>query len=178
MHTQQLSASEFKRALDIHVEKHTTSDVFINICTPAEFTEAHIHDSINIPLDTLKAHSELLRTKERIYVYCKSGIRSKQALAELESLALPAHCFILDGGQSAWEKAEYPIERSEKRFSLLQQMFLIVGVGCIAGVVLGYLVSPLFYILPFAIGCGLTYAGYSGNCLLTSLLARLPWNKA
>jgi hypothetical protein len=45
------------------------------------------------------------------------------------------------------------------------------------GSVLGYFVSPKFFLLSGFFGAGLTFAGLSGTCGLAIFMAKMPWNK-
>jgi len=62
-----------------------TGTPLIDVRTPEEFQEGHIQGAVNLPLDRIyegsKPNTELTST---VYVYCRSGNRSKEAKAELE----------------------------------------------------------------------------------------------
>jgi DUF2892 family protein len=45
------------------------------------------------------------------------------------------------------------------------------------GMLLGFLVSPEFYLLSAFIGAGLLFAGISGWCGMAKLLGLMPWNR-
>lgn len=54
--------------------------VIVDVRSPAEFSEGHVKDSINIPLNTLPGRLAEIRTlKGRIALCCASGGRSGQA---------------------------------------------------------------------------------------------------
>lgn len=58
----------------------------IDVRTPEEFTEKHIAGAQNVPIDSIKngINPDYPRD-EKIYLYCRSGNRSAQAKAELQS---------------------------------------------------------------------------------------------
>lgn len=56
----------------------------VDVRTPAEFDKGHVKGSVNIPLKTLGSQLSKLKGKERIVVFCQSGIRSSQAKTLLE----------------------------------------------------------------------------------------------
>jgi hypothetical protein len=58
-----------------------------------------------------------------------------------------------------------------------RQVQLAIGLGVFVGSVLGYLVSPNFFILSGFFGAGLVFAGLTGYCGLAVLMAKMPWNK-
>ena len=59
--------------------------VIVDVRTQEEYASLHVKDAINIPLDTIDENINLDKEK-KIYVYCKSGIRSKQAYDKLKDL--------------------------------------------------------------------------------------------
>ena len=57
----------------------------IDTRTPEEFSESHIQDALNLPLDNIKAGKVPSAQKdEKIYLYCRSGNRSAEAKQILE----------------------------------------------------------------------------------------------
>ena len=70
--------------------------------TPEEFAQKHIPEAINIPNETIgdTAISELPRKEQKIFVYCRSGNRSKQAS---EKLAASGYTNVYEfGGINEW----------------------------------------------------------------------------
>jgi rhodanese-related sulfurtransferase len=59
--------------------------VIVDVRTPAEYKEAHIPGAINIPLDTIGDNriSQLQKRDQMIMVYCRTGVRSRQASEKL-----------------------------------------------------------------------------------------------
>ena len=57
----------------------------IDVRTKAEYDESHIVDAINIPYDEIDKNIEIDKGK-LIFVYCKSGGRSKIAYNNLKNL--------------------------------------------------------------------------------------------
>lgn len=56
----------------------------IDVRTPDEYSEGHINNAVNIPLDTLKSKLGNLKKDQTIIVYCASGVRSSSAKKMLE----------------------------------------------------------------------------------------------
>lgn len=84
---------------------------------------------------------------------------------------------ILAGGIVAWEAAGAPLDRGRARWDLERQIRLVAGVLVLAGV-LGGIAVPALAWLAAAVGAGLTTAALTGTCLMGTLLARLPFNRA
>lgn len=82
--------------------------LLIDVRTPDEFATGHIHNAVNIPLDSIETRfSEISRT-EPVVVYCHSGNRSGKAS---QILANAGYTQIYDlGGINAWTDQGFPIE--------------------------------------------------------------------
>ena len=80
--------------------KEESDYIILDVRTKEEYEEKHIEDAINIPLDEIEETTELKDKEQVIFVYCKSGNRSKQAS---EILANLGYTNIYDiGGISTW----------------------------------------------------------------------------
>ena len=53
--------------------------VIVDVRTSAEFSSGHIRNSINIPLQTLKANLSKLNKQKPVITCCASGMRSASA---------------------------------------------------------------------------------------------------
>lgn len=60
----------------------------VDVRTPQEYTEGHIPGAINIPLDRIGTEqpAELADPGAELIVYCRTGVRSKQASDKLVDL--------------------------------------------------------------------------------------------
>mgnify|MGYP001622892399 FL=1 len=70
-----ISAVEAKKLMD------TTNCKILDVRTREEFEESHIDNAILLPLDEIneKVEKVFQDKNETILVYCRSGVRSKQA---------------------------------------------------------------------------------------------------
>lgn len=77
-------------SMDAAITQMAEEDNFIllDVRTPEEFADGHIPGAINIPNESIVENdiTELPDKEQRIYVYCRSGNRSKQASAKLVNL--------------------------------------------------------------------------------------------
>ena len=85
------SESSFQQiSMDAAITQMAEEDNFIllDVRTPEEFADGHIPGAINIPNESIGENdiAELPDKEQRIYVYCRSGNRSKQASAKLVNL--------------------------------------------------------------------------------------------
>jgi phage shock protein E len=75
----------------------------VDVRTPGEFAAGHPKGSVNIPLDKVGTSLDKFKGKKDIVVFCRSGNRSSQAKAILESKGFSN---IVDGG--TWDNvAQY-----------------------------------------------------------------------
>jgi rhodanese-related sulfurtransferase len=166
---------EFKTALAQQCED-TTVD-FINVCTPAEYKEKSIPGVRNVPLDELEEHLSEFTDKQRIYIHCQSGRRAGQAMERLRELGVAAELFNVEGGLTAWHAAGLPTESQTNRLPIMRQVLLIAGTLVLLGVGLGWFMNPIWFVLSAFVGAGLSFAGATGWCGMSFLLAKMPWNR-
>lgn len=62
--------------------------VLVDVRTPSEYAEAHIPGAINIPNESISSQQPagLDDLEETLIVYCRSGVRSKEAADKLLSI--------------------------------------------------------------------------------------------
>lgn len=147
----------------------------IDVRTALEFDSEHIKGSKNLPLNELGQKDPGLNLSEPVFVICRTGNRAGRAAAQLNASGFD--CEVLQGGLLEWRKTGLPVVEGKKRLSLERQVQLTIGLMILTGVILGFTVNQLFFLLPGFIGCGLTFAGLTGNCGLAMVLAKAPWNQ-
>ena len=147
----------------------------IDVRTALEFDSEHIKGSKNLPLNELGQKDPGLNQQEPVFVICRTGNRAGRAAAQLNASGFA--CEVLQGGILEWKKSGLPVVEGKKRLSLERQVQLTIGLLILTGVTLGFTVNQLFFLLPGFIGCGLTFAGLTGNCGLAMVLAKAPWNR-
>jgi rhodanese-related sulfurtransferase len=161
----------------IEAEQGNSTVDFINVCTPAEYKEKHIGNVRNVPLDQLEKRVGELSGKKTVYVHCRSGSRGRQAIEKLQALGVTAELVNVEGGLLAWDEAGFATRSLTSRMPIMRQVLLVAGLLILLGYVLSLTVSPLGIYLSVFVGAGLTFAGASGWCGMSLLLAKMPWNK-
>ncbi len=161
-------------------EQGRSSVEVIDVRMPTEFRQMHAECARNVPLDSLDPKS-IMATRngmadQPLYVICHSGNRSAQACKKFIDAGFE-NVISVDGGTLAWEKAGLPVVRGKKALPLLQQMQLTAGFLTLLGVALAFFVDPRLIGLSAFIGAGLMFAGATGYCPLSSLIATMPWNQ-
>ena len=78
----------------------------LDVRTPEEFSTAHIDNAVNVNWlgDSFVAGAEKLDKTKPVFVYCKSGGRSKSAASKLEELGF-TKIYELQGGILKWDAA-------------------------------------------------------------------------
>lgn len=152
---------------------------------PVDIREADEHAREHIP----GAHSRPLSSSASplitprgaaVIFHCRSGMRTASAADQLAAGIAPGcEAYVLEGGLDAWKKAGLPVatDRSQP-LEMQRQVQIGAGSMVLAGVLLGFLVSPGFFALSGFVGAGLVMAGATGFCGMARLLRRAPWNRA
>ena len=84
----------------------------IDVRTPKEYQSGHIEGAVNLHVydsDFAKQLDSLNKNKT-IYVYCKAGGRSAEAVTTMKNKGF-AHIVELDGGIDAWTEAGKPVKK-------------------------------------------------------------------
>ena len=81
--------------------KNAAGAVLLDVRSPQEYREGHIPGSQNVPLQQLDKVEEITENKDTVlYVYCRSGARSRQAVSLLRAMGYTnVHNF---GGMGAY----------------------------------------------------------------------------
>ena len=81
----------------------------IDVCTTAEFSRAHLPNSVNIPLNLLPSADLAAASGRPIVFICQAGVRSIRACEIAISLGFNDVCSLADGTQG-WIKSGLPYE--------------------------------------------------------------------
>ena len=87
--------------------------VVIDVCSAAEFAEAHIKGAVNVPLDELETRlAGAVKNKSTpVIMVCAAGARSKRAQAVAQKLGYEK-VHSLQGGLTAWKEANLPVVKA------------------------------------------------------------------
>ena len=152
--------------------------VLVDIREPDEFARAHVPGTKSQPLSQFEQAHLAIDPDADVIFTCRTGMRTAGACDRL-SARVQGDAYVLDGGLDAWARAGLPVEEDRKApLELNRQVQIAAGTMILLGVILGFLVSPLWFGLSVFVGMGLTFAGVSGTCGLARLLMLAPWNKA
>ncbi|OPH54825.1 sulfurtransferase [Paenibacillus ferrarius] len=92
-----LSSDQFEEEL-----KTNRQAVLIDVREPGEVKQGYIPGAINIPLTQMKKRVGEIKSKEHVYLYCRSGMRSKQAAKILRGQGFNEVSH-LQGGMMSWK---------------------------------------------------------------------------
>ena len=174
-----MNASSISPAELLRRHREGTLLNLIDVRTPAEFRDRHVEFARNVPIDQLdpsviKASNQATAGAETYFI-CQSGGRSRRACEAMIKAGL-AGVVDVEGGTLACEKAGLPIVRGKSTMSLERQVRIAAGSLVVTGVVLAWLVNPLFIGLSAFVGAGLVFAGVTDTCAMGMLIAKMPWN--
>ena len=151
--------------------------ILVDIREADEFARSHIIGAQSQPLSTWeKAHLSVNPDADVIFT-CRSGMRTAGACDRLAA-RVSGDAFVLEGGLDAWAKAGLPMAtNADAPMEIMRQVQIAAGSLVLIGVVLGFLVSPIWFGLSGFVGAGLTFAGISGFCGMARVLMLAPWNR-
>lgn len=155
----------------------TGSSLLLDVRTPAEYEDSHIHGAVLHPLSDLNPGrvKELAASHAHCFLICRSGGRARQAYERLKDSGIQ-NLRVLEGGMQAWEATGNPTIKGRKTISLERQVRIAAGSLVLLGVILGYTTSASFFALSGFIGAGLIFAGVTDTCGMGMMLAKMPWN--
>ena len=150
----------------------------LDVRTTAEFAQAHIPGSYNVPLDQIAEHArELSAVGEPVIIVCRSGARATKAQATLAVCGMTDAC-VLEGGITAWRNAHLPLREGSRRWDIERQVRFVAGLLVAVSTAAGFLVHPALFAIAGAVGTGLVVAALTNSCLMGQILLRLPFNQA
>lgn len=159
---------------DLQSDKH--KHILIDVRSEAEHKQNRIPGAKNIPIEKLDEFLEDLNQYEAVYVHCQSGNRSKKACEQLQNSGLK-NIINVDGGINEWEEANFETIRKKGSIPIMRQVFITAGLLILTGYTLSVLIHPNWIFLSVFVGLGLLFAGSTGICFMTKVLAKMPWNK-
>jgi len=149
----------------------------LDVRSALEFSQVHIKDAVNVPIDMLLAKVNDLSASGQAYiVLCHTGNRSPMAADMLMQSGIHG-VKVMQGGMTRWQKEGLPVIKGEGGISLERQVRLIAGSLVLAGIFLALFAHWAFILIPVFVSCGLIYSGLTDNCLMGILLMKLPYNK-
>lgn len=158
---------------------HENSNILIcDIREHDEFNREHILGAINTPLSIFdNKQIENIENTEKIVIHCLSGNRTKMNETKFANIDKD-EILILDGGINAWKKIGGIVNKNTKSpLPIMRQVQIVAGFLILLGIVLGFSISPIFFLLSGFVGAGLMFAGITGFCGMANLLMLLPYNK-
>ncbi|MDQ6962807.1 MAG: DUF2892 domain-containing protein [Mariprofundaceae bacterium] len=149
---------------------------WIDVRSVAEFKSerADCAITVNHPLDQINTLN--LPKSATIYLSCRSGVRSSKAQKALRNRGFN-DVINIDGGYLAWQQANYPVTKTQGQFPIMRQVQIIAGLLILIGSLGSIFLIPELIWLAVFVGAGLSFAGLSGWCGMTTVLSIMPWNK-
>jgi len=150
---------------------------FIDVRSVGEAMAEQLPGSVFLPFDLVsRARLEEMGVADKTPILvCRSGTRAKQAA---ESLAEEmGEVAVLDGGIIRWKEEGLTTDIGRKAIPLERQVLVAAGSMMMIFAILGFLVSPVFFVLTIFMSGGMIFAGATGACGMARLLVMMPWNK-
>ena len=101
-------SSIFTISADLFYSERTPENLLIDVRTVEEYEESHIAGALNISVlsDDFNEKINEFPKDAPIFIYCRSGKRSKKAAIQMDSLGFKK-IFDLEGGYLAWIKFNF-----------------------------------------------------------------------
>lgn len=170
MHLKELSPEEARRLAE-------NGALLVDIREADEVARENIPGAKHAPLSRIGESGEKLQEAPAVIFFCHSGNRTAASSGELKQL-VDADAYVIKGGYDAWRKAGLPVNIDRRQpLPLMRQVQMTAGLMIVIGVILGYAVSPWWFLLAGFVGAGLFQAGATGWCGMARLLGVMPWNR-
>ena len=110
--TQQKEGTELVNPTEFAQKIETEKGQIIDVRTPKEYKSGYIDGAVNIHLYDKDFGKQIdkLDKNETVYVYCKAGGRSAEAVEIMQEKGFK-HIGELDGGMDAWNEAAKPVKK-------------------------------------------------------------------
>ena len=166
-----ITPTEAKRRID------SGSAILVDIREPMEHAREAIPGARINSLSTFDPSTLRGPDAPAVIFHCLSGKRTCENAELLLGCGAP-ETYILEGGLLGWKAAGYStrIDRF-KPIEIQRQVQIVAGALIVLGLLLSWLVSPMFLGLSAFVGAGLIFAGLSGWCGMARLLSLMPWNR-
>ncbi|HKX13240.1 MAG TPA: rhodanese-like domain-containing protein, partial [bacterium] len=115
------------------------NEFLLDVRNPDEHQLCRIEGATLIPLDSIEAKAAEIPKDRPVYVYCRSGNRSRQAIQCLETLGFN-NLVNVDGGLLEYEKCGGKVMRLRRGLPLMQQVQVAAGSLTLIGTLLAWLV--------------------------------------
>lgn len=166
------------KKITVHELKDKLNDyLVIDVRCPTDHKSERIESAYLIPVSDISV-DKLPKKDTPVVIHCYSGKLSIEACKKLQTEDPSLEVYSLEGGITAWKGAGLPTKKSKKFvIGVVRQTQIGVGLFIFIGVIFGTYINPMFYMVSGFFGLGLVFAGLTGWCGMTKLLACMPWNK-
>ena len=91
---------------------HNDNGQVIDVRTPKEYKSGHLDGAVNMHVydNNFVERLDSLDKNKTVYVYCKAGGRSAEAVESMKTKGF-THIVELDGGMDAWSEAGKPVKQ-------------------------------------------------------------------
>ena len=150
--------------------------VLVDIREADEHARERIPGARHHALSRLDADHPARPGDDVLIFHCRSGARTNSNAPRLAAVACEG--YLLEGGIEAWKAAGLPVVLDRRQpIEIMRQVQIANGGVVLLGVLLGFVVTPAFFLLAGFVGAGLVFAGTFGCCGMANLLGLMPWNR-
>lgn len=112
LHAQQKTKAELLPPVKFEAKMKATKGQVVDVRTPKEFKAGHIEGAMNMHVydKDFSQRLDKLDKKKPVYVYCKVGGRSAEAVEIMKEKGFTT-VIELEGGMDAWTAARKPVKK-------------------------------------------------------------------
>ena len=98
---------------DLHqlLDKLKPTERVIDVRTPEEYNQGHVPGSLNIPMGNENEFIEEIRSYDKVFLHCHSGLRAQTVFTMLSMQGLGNIVCINSSGMVDWKIASFPVEQ-------------------------------------------------------------------
>ncbi len=152
--------------------------VIVDVREYVEFASGHIEGALLAPLGKVEVAVDALPRERALVLVCKVGGRAEKARQRLAEIGF-ANLAVLEGGMDRWCAEGRPtVTEKRQPWAMERQVRIAAGALVLITIALALSVSKVWLMGTGLVGAGLAFAGLSNTCMMGSVLAKLPWNRA
>lgn len=109
---QQKKGTELLNPIQFQTSMKVDEGTILDVRTPKEYQSGHIENAVNMHVydKDFEQRADKLDKDKTVYVYCKLGGRSAEAVEILQKKGFK-HIVELEGGMDAWTEAGKPVKK-------------------------------------------------------------------
>lgn len=142
-----------------------------------EFNISHLPWAINIPVEEFDVHKETIKNANQVIVYCNTWSTTGPEFFKKAKNANLSNVASMVWWMALREKDGFEVIKKKNTIPIMRQVLITAGWLVLLWISLRWLVNPYLLGISIFVWAGLMFAGISGICGMTKVLALMPRNR-